>query len=58
VAVAATLVFVLSFVMTPPMGALAEHAGWDVFWATTAALAAAGALVAARLHGSDGRVAL
>lgn len=58
VAVAATLVFVLSFAVTPPMGALAEHAGWDVFWVTTAALAAAGALVAARLHGSDRRAAL
>lgn len=49
VAVAATLVFVLSAVSTPPMGALAEHAGWDVLWVTTAVLAAAGALVATRL---------
>ena len=58
VAVAATLVFVLSFAITPPMGALAEHAGWDVFWATAAALAAAGALAASRLHGSDRPAAL
>jgi len=58
VAVAATLVFVLSFAITPPMGALAEHAGWDVFWATAAALAAAGAVVAARLHGGDRRTVL
>ena len=58
VAVAATLVFVLSFAITPPMGALAEHAGWDVFWATAAALAAAGAVVAARLHSGDRRTVL
>jgi MFS family permease len=49
VGVAATVVFLLSAIATPPMGALAAHAGWDVFWATTALLAAAGALVAARL---------
>jgi MFS family permease len=49
VAVAATLVFVLSAVATPPMGALAEQVGWDAFWLTTALLAASGAVVAARL---------
>ncbi|HZO98460.1 MAG TPA: MFS transporter [Gaiellaceae bacterium] len=48
-AVAATVVFVVSGVCTPPLGALAAHAGWDAFWAATAALAAAGALVAASL---------
>ena len=48
-AVAATVVFVVSGVCTPPLGALAAHAGWDAFWLVTASLAAAGALVAARL---------
>lgn len=48
-AVAATVVFVISGVCTPPLGALAAHAGWDVFWLVTAALAGAGALLAARL---------
>jgi hypothetical protein len=49
VAVAATVVFGLSALATPPLGALAEHAGWDAFWVTTAALALAGAAVAATL---------
>jgi MFS family permease len=48
-AVAATVVFVVSGVCTPPLGALAAHAGWDAFWLVTAGLAATGALVAARL---------
>ena len=48
-AVAATVVFVVSAVCTPPLGALADHAGWNVFWLVTAVLAGAGALVAARL---------
>jgi MFS family permease len=48
-AVAATVVFVVSGICTPPLGALADHAGWDAFWVVTATLAAAGALVAARL---------
>jgi MFS family permease len=48
-AVAATVVFVVSALCTPPLGALAEHAGWNVFWVVTAVLAGAGALVAARL---------
>jgi MFS family permease len=48
-AVAATVVFVISGVCTPPLGALAAHAGWDAFWLVTAALAGAGALLAARL---------
>jgi MFS family permease len=48
-AVAATVVFVVSAICTPPLGALADHAGWDAFWVVTATLAAAGALVAARL---------
>jgi MFS family permease len=45
-AVAATVVFVVSGVCTPPLGALAAHAGWDAFWILTAMLAAVGALVA------------
>jgi hypothetical protein len=48
--VAATVVFVVSAVATPPMGALAEAAGWDAFWPAAAALAACGALVAATLR--------
>lgn len=52
VAVAATVVFLLSAVSTPLLGALASHAGWDVFWIVTAVLAAAGALVAASLPAS------
>jgi MFS family permease len=48
-AVAATVVFVVSGLCTPPLGALAEHAGWNVFWVVTAVLAGAGAVVAARL---------
>src|SRR5262249_50454720 len=47
-AVGATVVFVVSGLCTPPLGALAAHAGWDVFWVATAVLACAGALVAAR----------
>ena len=51
-AVAATVVFVVSSLCTPPLGALADHAGWDAFWGVTAALAGAGALVASRLPNS------
>jgi MFS family permease len=49
VAVAATVIFGLSAVSTPPLGALADHAGWDAFWLTTAAVALVGSAVAARL---------
>jgi MFS family permease len=49
VAFALTVVFVLSALCTPPLGAIAEHVGWDAFWLTTAALAAAGAFTAARI---------
>lgn len=49
VAVAATIVFLLSAVSTPLLGALAARAGWDAFWVATGAIAAAGALVAASL---------
>jgi MFS family permease len=47
-AIAAALVAMLAAVATPPLGALAEFAGWDAFWLITAALAATGASIAAR----------
>lgn len=50
VAVAATVIFGLSALATPVLGALAHRAGWDAFWLTTAALALAGAAVAATLR--------
>ncbi len=49
VAVAATVVFVISGVATPLLGALADVAGWDGLWLTTAAVAALGAVLAIRL---------
>jgi MFS family permease len=49
VAIAATVVFLVSAICTPPLGALADHVGWDAFWTTTAALAAIGAAVASTL---------
>jgi MFS family permease len=49
VAVAATVVFVLSGLVTPALGALADVAGWDALWIATAATAALGAALAARL---------
>ncbi len=49
VAVAATLIFGLSAVATPALGALANGAGWDAFWLAAAALALAGAGVASTL---------
>jgi MFS family permease len=45
--IAAAVVAMLAAVATPPLGALAEHAGWDVFWVVTGTLAAVGASVAA-----------
>ncbi|HST25750.1 MAG TPA: MFS transporter [Gaiellaceae bacterium] len=50
VATAATVVFLISAACTPPLGALADHAGWDAFWGTTAALSALGALAAIGLR--------
>jgi MFS family permease len=50
VAVAATVVFIVSAAVTPPMGALADAAGWDVFWLTTAGFAVCGALMAGTLR--------
>ena len=55
VAVALTVVFLLSAISTPLLGALAAYAGWDVFWVVTSVLAAAGALVAASLPAAAGR---
>jgi len=49
VAVAATVVFLVSAASTPPLGALAAHVGWDAFWVSTAAVALVGSLVAASL---------
>jgi MFS family permease len=45
-AVAATVVFVISGLVTPLLGALADAAGWDALWLATAATAGAGALLA------------
>jgi MFS family permease len=49
VAVAATVVFVLSGIATPALGALADAAGWNALWLTTALTALLGATLAARL---------
>jgi MFS family permease len=46
VTVALTVVFVLSAVCTPPLGAVAEGIGWDAFWLSVGAVALAGAVVA------------
>jgi MFS family permease len=57
VAVAATVIFGLAALATPPLGALAHEAGWDAFWVTVAALALAGSAIAAtipRLTSADG----
>ena len=55
VALAATVVFVVAALCTPVLGALAEHAGWHVFWLTAAGLAAAGAALAATLPAVAGK---
>jgi cyanate permease len=49
VAVAATVVFVLSGVATPLLGALVDAVGWDALWLATAVIAAVGAYLAHRL---------
>ena len=49
VAVAATVVFVLSGVVTPVLGALVDAAGWDVLGLATAGVALLGAALAFRL---------
>lgn len=55
VAIAATLIFVVSAACTPPMGALAAGVGWDAFWLILAGLAAVGAIVALGLETSSRR---
>lgn len=47
--VASTVVFVLSFAVSPLVGSLAAHAGWDAVWFGASGVALAGALVAAAL---------
>jgi MFS family permease len=49
VALAATVVFVVAALSTPPLGALADRAGWDALWLTAAGLAAVGAVIASTL---------
>jgi MFS family permease len=49
VAVAATVVFLISALCTPLLGAVASTAGWDAFWVSTGLLALLGALIAVRL---------
>lgn len=50
VAVAATVVFLLSGIVTPALGALADLAGWNALWLVTALTALVGALLAAGLR--------
>jgi uncharacterized membrane protein YfcA len=49
VAVAATVVFVLSGLATPLLGALVDAVGWDALWLSMAVTAAIGAYLAHRL---------
>ena len=49
VAVAATVVFVLSGLATPLLGALVNAVGWDALWLATALIAGLGAYLAHRL---------
>jgi MFS family permease len=49
VAVAATVVFVLSGLATPLLGALVDAVGWDALWLATALIAGLGAYLAHRL---------
>ncbi len=54
VGVAATLIFVVSALSTPPLGALAEAIGWDAFWLVCAALCGIGAAIAVTLPRTQG----
>jgi MFS family permease len=56
VATAATVVFLVSAACTPLLGALADDAGWNVFWLTTAILSALGALAATGLRTLDATI--
>jgi MFS family permease len=49
VAVAATVVFLLSGIATPVLGAMVDAVGWDALWITTALVAGLGAALAFRL---------
>ncbi len=49
VAVVGTLIFLIGAASAPPMGALAEHAGWNVFWVVAAGFALCGSLIAVTL---------
>ena len=49
VALALTIVFLVSAISTPVLGALADRVGWTAFWLVTAALALAGAGIARTL---------
>ncbi len=49
VALALTVVFLVSAISTPVLGALADSVGWTAFWLVTGALALAGAGVARTL---------
>ena len=54
VALALTVVFLVSAVSTPLLGALANRAGWSVFWLVTVGLALAGAGIAGTLADTRG----
>jgi MFS family permease len=49
VALALTVVFLVSAVSTPLLGVLADRAGWSAFWLVTAGLALGGASIAGSL---------
>jgi MFS family permease len=49
VSVALTVVMISSALCTAPLGAVADRFGWDAFWLATAAIALAGAALAAGL---------
>jgi MFS family permease len=53
-AVAATVVFVGSSLVTPLVGAIAETVGWDALWALTALVGLAGAVAARSLPDRGG----
>ena len=48
-AIAATIIFAGSALANPLLGALAQWAGWNIFWLTTAGLGLLGTVLAASL---------
>jgi MFS family permease len=56
-ATTATVVFAVSALVNPAIGALAEWAGWDALWATVAVLGIAGTVIARTLGEGDAPVA-